>query len=41
MWTVKDKHMTYEQFKTEADNARKDLRLVSRVCDAFNETPKL
>ena len=31
MWTVKDKSLTYDQLKSEADSARKDLRLVSGV----------
>ena len=32
MWTVKDKSLTYDQLKEEANKAQKDLHIVSSFC---------
>lgn len=41
MWSVKDKVITYDQAKADANNAKKDMKLVGFMHTLFNTVVKL
>ena len=35
MWTAREKNLSFEQAKIDANKAKKDLKLVSKECDVI------